>query len=407
MPRPNNFPLTRDVAGNFRIHYGLRNPFCGRGGLAPNVWDGSRHGVANDTVIGEYENALSLAYRTLSDPSMGWPPLRQLPVRVLVYELELGSCGFAMPDIDDTSCYLALANESVEPDIATARQCREATAVHELTHLFQFRAFPPSPPARWLWFDEASATAVEMSLFSKNRDYYRYLLAWITGPHLSADSTPGYHSAPFVEYLMKRWGTDLISEVYAMGQQSGGTIEAVDALAQTVQLRSGPALPFSSAIADNDIFGYGYCVDAYFLGNPGSGIGNPDILARYGGRPVTETFCTYPVVDATASDAIDHLGCRYYRFRPMEKKRALHVRVDLPDPDAQTSLRGELILVTPQGMPAGRDTLARNPSGVYMEATLSGFTQRAVDHAVLVLANCAYGSGAPDGITFRISAEVS
>jgi len=386
----------RPVGELFRVYYEERNPHCDRGA--------AEDGIAEVSVLDDFVSGLEAGYKKLTSPKFGWPNLSGLPIDV--YIAFLGNvCGVASPAIVDEAfdevAYLAFNSRGNEPSLQDARQRRKATAVHELTHLFQFELNAPGP---WEWFDEAVATAMEFQLLPSNRDHFRYLWDWITQPHKSLDAGSGYSAAPFASYLMRlEWGPRIISDVYKLGQRSGGTLQAIDALAKSLE-NEGTEL---SSPSEPDIFGSRYCCDAYFLTDPNGKAGRK-VRERFGDRFVSETFCEFPVVDAACNDPIDHLGCRYYRFRPKQGASKLTVTVSLPSRHAQKHLRGELIAVTRELLPGVKQTLERAENGESISATLSSFRERNVDHAVLVLVNTAHGRGSAnaDGLRFSIAADV-
>lgn len=397
MQRPSKSRNIHSVGERFRVYYVERNPHMGRGS--------AKDGIPNATVLQDFANGLESGYKKLTGPKFGWPHLSGLPIDV--YIASLGNvCGLASPAIVDEHfdevAYLAFNCRGNEPSLHDARQRRKATAIHELTHLFQFELNAPGP---WEWFDEAVATAMESQVLTGNRDHFRYLWDWITQPERSLDAGPGYSAAPFASYLMQlEWGPRIISEVYKLGQRSGGTLQAIDALAEAVH-NNGTTL--ASATKPN-IFSSRYCCDAYFLADPNGKLGEK-VHQRFGDRFVSETFSDFPVTNAALRDPIDHLGCRYYRFRPKQGKAKLTVTVNLLNHHAQEHLRGELIGVTRELLlPGRRETLNRDEQGTWMTATLPNFHERTVDHAVLVLVNTAYGRGSAnaDGVEFTICADV-
>jgi len=377
------------INGLFRIYYALRNPITGPGSPI--------HGVQGFSVVIDFARALKYGYARLTGKAFGWPGLSHLPVPVRVYYLK-AAFGFALPRMLGSVATLSFNSRETDVRIQEAKRGRQATAIHELTHLLQFEY---GPPATWRWFNEATATAMEGAVYKRNQDCFRYLWEWVTQPHRSLDSLEGYTASPLIAYLMRRYGLRIASDIYRRGLLPSTKLRPFDAVAQ--------ALPSGVAFASKegyDMFGSGYCCEAYFIGDPSGRFGD-SILRRFGERAVSESFGDYPVEDAASGHSIDHLACRYYRFRPVEGKSRLTVTVALTNEKAKDFLRGELIGVTPHILPAGPPvTLKRN--GDSMTAELTGFQEVSFDHAVLVVANCAYGAGSAnaDGLTYTISAQL-
>jgi len=379
----------------FRIFFDHRNSDGGRG--APE------HGIQDISIVEEYAQALEQAHEKLR--TWGWPELSYLPGRVYVYSIHRRVSGYAMPGRFRSAPYLGLNSGGTEVWPEQARGRRKATAAHELTHLFHFEF---QLPRSWWWLDEASATAMEPLVFEGNTRYLRHLHDWFRHPEKSLDTGLGYEASLLITYLVDRFDESIVPAIYSVAGASDRPLGAIEALAEAIQGRAreqGGQEVLASATRD-DIFGSGYCCDAYFLRNPVRPCFDQALYQAYGERAITETFHEYPVKDAAGNDPIDHLGCRYYRFRPKEGNSHLTVTVDLHDAHAQKFLRGELIGVGPDMRPVERATLARPQARDIMRAGMDGFAPQRADHAVLVLSNCAWGFGAPDGLTFRISAEL-
>ncbi len=385
-------PNSRSVGHAFKILFAERNPACGRGL--------SDHGVHDLSVIDEYSDFLQTAYDALTGAALRWPPLTGLPVMVRVYALD-GAYGFA--DLGPPSS-MVLHSGGAEPRTADARARRAATAVHELTHLMQFSR---GATLTWRWLNEASATALETHVHPANRDAFQYLEPWICAPHRSLDVGEGYYSFPFVSYLMKIYDPTVVAAAY-LRAGAGAGVQAIDALAAEVasrQLRGGSSVAFASA-SNPDVFGSRYCRDAYFLSGDRGFLGG-EIRARFGYRAVSESFCKYPVRHAAKDDPVDHLGCRYYRFRPTERRTRLQVTVALETAPARQFLRVEMYAVR-QSLRRGRAAaVTRDQNDDSVVLSLDEFHNDRMDHAVLIISNCAFGSGAPDNLTFRVSAHVA
>jgi hypothetical protein len=259
----------------------------------------------------------------------------------------------------------------------------------------------------WRWLNEASATALETYVHPRNRDPFQYLEPWICAPHRSLDVGEGYYSFPFVSYLMTIYDPTIVAATY-LRAGGGAGVQAIDALAAEVasrRLRGAHRIAFASASAP-DVFGSRYCRDAYFLSGNHAFLGGA-IRARFGYRAVSESFCKYPVRRAGKDDPIDHLGCRYYRFRPTERRTRLQVTVALETAPARQFLRVEMYEVTQDLRRGQAATVTHDPNDGSVVLSLDDFHSGRLDHAVLIISNCAFGSGAPDNLTFRISASVA
>ena len=379
----------------FRLRYAYRNRPCGRG-LADD-------GVRSISIVQEYARSLGQAHATLTSREYGWEPISSGRVPVYVCSLP-GRCLGRTHHPRYGAAYIELTNEGYECDPAGALSRMEATTAHELLHYFQFRCGADN---RWRWLNEASAVGAEQWVFERNMRYLCHLREWFSRPERSLDEGSGYGASIFIAYLARRMSFKVVRRAYENGRTSGWSLQALEALAEAVKStqKQKLTLQFASAI-EPDIFGAGYCVDAYFVQNPKHGRFDKALHERYGERAVTDTFCNYRVAGGGHHDPIDHVGCRYYRFRPTGESSKLTVKVSLPSPEARGFLRGELIGVTRNFGRGQSAPLRRSRTGDCMGGTLEGFTKDDLDHAVLVIANCAYGYGAPNGLTFEISANL-
>ena len=384
-------PVSSAGALLFDIRYRQRNPREGRG-LA-------REGVQDESVVEEYAEALLRAHRTLSATAYGWPALSRLPVRVYVAATNV--CGSAYRAAGGALARLLLSNMGHEPSRVAARRRRRATAAHELTHLFQFELVCGR---NWQWLNEASATAMERVVFPGSLDHFRFLPPWVAWPEETITDFPGYRSCQFIYYLIHEVARNVVSEAYRIGRDGPG-LQPIEALAQAVEALA--PVRFAAATGP-DVFGSGYCIDAYFLADPNSALYNVNLHRRFGDRFVSESFVSYPVAGAASGDPIEHLGCRYYRFYPPDGADALAVTVNLPDGPARTCLRGTLIAALPDGHAGGRVTLQRSRGERSMSGRMGGFVKGALDHALLVVANCTWQAGydEADQLTYSISADV-
>jgi hypothetical protein len=319
---------------------------------------------------------------------------------------------------------MGLSSRGNEPTPEWESHRAYATAVHELTHTFSFVSRPPtyagtipSPSVNpWEWFDEGTAVFVEMHALPDNWDCLRYFLDWCDNPHTSLDGTSSvYQAGMFVRFLVRRLGYDLLRRVWEIAPSRDSAIEALE---QALRERNKQFASPDPAVAD--VFAAGYCADAYFLSDLESGCFDPHLLAHHGERLATETFefnATEKEVRCRG-DRVNHLGCRYYRFRPNASSSRLEVTVE-PDPPTPSGpaqptsncLRAELYRVGPNYQRlAGRQPLAQQASGQQgispvLKSALEGFSAEKIDHVALIVTNCSYGTSARDGVSFGISAR--
>ncbi len=380
------------TVGPFRIHYDIRNPYSGRGQ--------SPDGVHEMCVVDDYAAAIRRGHAALVE--MDWRPLGDRVIPVYVYFIPQGICGRATPAGSGIPPLLELNCIGPEPSCAAARQRRQVTAVHEMTHLFQFEY---DPPLRWMWLDEASATAMENHVYPRSTDFFRYLVLWFAYPERSLDSGTGYDCVSFVTYLVRRFGADIIPHIYDAGLGGDTKLEPIAALDAALQ-SSGCTI---ASAGPGDVFASGYCADAYFVDDPTSRLHHPKLRRRFADRAVTESFARYPVRDAARDDPVQHLGCRYYSFRLVPGSRALQVTVRPQDGRAREHLRADLYGVDHQFHRLGNARLADALGDGSLGGELPDFTESALDHAVLVVANCAWGQGSADNddLRFAIHADVA
>jgi hypothetical protein len=108
---------------------------------------------------------------------------------------------------------------------------------------------------------------------------------------------------------------------------------------------------------------------------------------------------------------IDHLGCRYFDLVPPKAGTDAVLAVEVsPRPEqtsspAQNALRCELVTISKNGRNVTRTRLDLHADG-RQTGSVPGFADATVERVILVLANCAFGSGWAynDGLQFRISA---
>lgn len=411
MPGNSNLVSRRPVEANgqhvLSIHYVERNDV--RSPLH------HLHGVPRIDVIDEYESALSVSWTQLTSAEYGWPgiggPDANLPRDVLVFDLGPNYFGAAVDPIGDRS-HLALNSRTLDvPEVAQYKL--RAVAAHELVHLFQFempgyqywplkqgRAGEDRDP-NW-WLHEATALAIEAQLADTGPSVCSPLLwTWATSPERSIDSdVGGTLAAPFLLYLMRKFGTDLLSELYRVTENEVSGMRGCEMIACVLE-RRGLELASNEEV---DCFGSGYCVDAAFIGEGETYLPGEwrDIA---GPRALSGRFEAYPVVMTEFAFPINHLGCRYFEFAPTTSSRRLEIIVEPQRMEDLAVLRCEAVVVNRDGS-RKQSQLTREDSGE--QAAVVDFDYENVSRVVMVVSNCAYRPGFPrhEKLQFRIRASI-
>lgn len=376
---------------HFILRFGLRNPPIGKGL--------GRGGVRDLALVQEYGEALERLYSTMTTPPLSRKPPCVGPAgKTAVYvfdiaELFLDGSPFPFTDVDLQDIpYIGLPCRSDEPTTPAELQRAAAAAVHEATHVFNFRERPLRDRLIyevWSWFDEATCVFMETLVLPNNPDSLRFAMDWADHPEVPLDHwSAQYQAGLFVRYLAERMGPGFISRVWMESATSEKPLEALTRLSRE------QGQEFSSPDPDIvDIFASGYCMDSYF---PWQGEGTnfaPDVYARYGERAVTESFELQAGDQKTSTDSLDHLSCRYYRFYVQEGVTTLQIQLQPLPPTQSTPLKAEIAIVTKarQRGCVQRLQLLSSPT-----AQCSGemFTElleldiHNIDHLVLVVSNC-------------------
>jgi Family of unknown function (DUF6055) len=365
---------------HFIIHFWLRNPLTGKGmGV---------HGVRDRMIILTYVEALEDLYRAMTAlPWQRQPPPTDSTGKSHVYVLD--SSPFTIHDSHKVP-FIVLSCRSNEPTTQAELHRAAAEAVHEGTHLFNYRERPMYDPNSdiWEWFDEGLAVLMEMLVASGNPDYFRFLMDWIDMPEMSLDDQEGHYQAGmFIRYLTKKMGIEFVNKVWLESKIEESPLEAIERMMP-------PSQKFLSADpSDKDIFASGYCVDPYFIWEHASASVAPDVFLRYGERAISESKLLRVGTQAQIEGQLNHLACRYYRF--FLKSDVTRVRIDfsVSDPHNTTPFKAEVAFVAKD-----RQRIAERhrlfPVDGKMGATgplstiLDGFDPDDIDHLVLVVSNC-------------------
>jgi hypothetical protein len=382
----------------------------------------ARHAVSDARVVDEWAEALASSFSALTGSRFGW---RELDGGVSVAAAEmwrvklknlgpkiLGAAIAGCVGMGGAESYLVLNVRALESSRPTAISRRRATVAHELCHLLQFetaayRHWPAQ--GRWglgdpnWWLHEASALAIEAALCDESPECYPLLWDWATTPSrsLDADDAGGF-AAPLLMYLMRTLpdGDRLPADIYRVDPQAVPNMGGTDLLDHVLKSR-GTRL---AAASGEECFASRFCVDAAFVGTPGSVL-DQRIHDVVGARAVTDVFDRFPLDAAATACPVDHLGCRYFQFRLPPASRGLRVTIRPQRPEGMNILRGELVLVGPDGRKLRQKTLGRVEDASVLSAEIP-IDSQFVEFALLVVANCAWGAAANrcNEQTFSISA---
>lgn len=402
----------------------------------------SVHGIRSRRLIEIYANALERAYeRFLAQKRVEPEAIDGRGVRIWLFAVEDPEYGCSAPQMMQVVLarrggigvrvmdVIALPSRFADPDSEAAVQRAEATAVHELVHLFNAVALPyrrenkeqgegvldTQPPDfphwahSWRWLDEGMAVATESEVLPGNSDWLRYVLDWIDRPERSLDHPEAHYQAVmFVRYINRRFQhkgpTPFANHVWEHAKtvwnpvpksdHPGGRHSALSAL--MVELAAMGEVLVSERPDIADVFASGYCFDSYFLKDEGK------VAERFGERAVTRIWSLGGggvTEEPEFEYPLDGLACRYFRFIGRDPSPAnLTVKIHrLSGP----ALRAELVLVQEAGErrwePAGQRVVARTEADGTLVATLPGFSS-GHNHAMLVVTNCSAGRPAGAGL---------
>lgn len=166
-------------------------------------------------------------------------------VDVYVCDLPKNLYGGACPEtnniVDGTrvASYLVLDNDYSPADYPTPGIAGvRVTTAHEFHHVIQFgyrAAFPPLSNTAQLSIYEATAVWFEQQVHPEIPDYLNYVRPFLTAPQNYAFSTnstddviTGYAHELYMEYLSKRFGRDIIREIWEEFRTKN-SFEAIDA----------------------------------------------------------------------------------------------------------------------------------------------------------------------------------
>lgn len=377
----------REESEYFRVHYGLRNPVIGRGLGA--------HGVKDRTLIKTYLRSLDRLYRAMrASPWNRNPPLgmeQNGKINVYVFDvseiISADGSPFASATRDGNP-YICLPSRSFEPSPQAEFHRAEAEAVHEATHVFNFRERPHTDiySGAWEWVDEAIAVYMETHLIPGNHDHFRFLKNWVDMPEVSLDDwSARYQSGVFACYLENKM-PGLLNRLWVESRREERPFDVLSRLAS-------PDRPFSSSDPGaQDLFSSGYCMDSYFLMEEENDWLTPQLHARFGERALTESHRVTAGGKQAVSEewTLNHLACRYFRILLKDRPEKLRVEVRITDEKGIQPVKAELAAVQEDGrrgrvFPLRQDS-ATNASTLSLD--LPRNVIRDTDHFILVVSNC-------------------
>jgi hypothetical protein len=387
---------------HFRINYALRNPREGQGRGTSGV-------SGTGGLIEAYMKGLEMLYSELTSSPMSRPESDRITE---VYVLDVASifpmmsASFTSEDQDGVP-YIVLPCRTSDPTCEAERQRALATAVHEATHVFNYRKRPLSSPysARWGWFDEALAVFMEMRLITDYRDHFRFLGNWIEKPELSLDApAANYQAGQFLAYLAKRLGIEFVNRVWMESEERETPIETI------TRLLSGGLKLASADPVESDLFA-SYCLESWFLTDPAGLMYAPDLYERYGERAITESFALRSgesvgtSEDPKEQDALDHLACRYYRFYLNDGIKKVNVELQSSDEAESFPLKAELAIVSRDNQLGQVIPLRSTPNNRnILAAHVNHDDPFKDDHFILVVTNCGLSQRFDDEKRFTIKA---
>lgn len=289
----------KEESEHFVIYFNWRNPPRGRHGKGY-----ARSGVRGSHVISRYIEAFERLYKTVTEEPFKWSIRAGPAQRTRVYVLPVW---YPYTQDDENGPFIVLPSRSLEPWLQAALHRAEIEAVHEATHAFtmSLRSYGLADFSKWEWFHEATAIYMEDLVYGGKLDSLRYAVEWVDAPERPLDHEDGkYQSGFFARYLARRFGRDLVVNVW----KAGPYVEPLQAVESGGKPTSSAA-PLRTAPVFGD-----YAHDSYFLWDSQCAGFESDVFLRFGQRALTEAFVITPPNSATSTGTVDHLACRYYRI---------------------------------------------------------------------------------------------
>jgi hypothetical protein len=288
---------------------------------------------------------------------------------------------------------ILLSCRAYEPVMQTALHVAASQAVHEGTHLFNFAARSPED-YRWNWFNEATAVFMESYLLPGNLESIYHYLDWCDAPEVPLDANRGYQGGMFINYLVRKFSPDLITQLWEESYRDETPIQALERLTGSGQDGRLSCSPFAD-----------YCLHAYFLSDQDSLCFAPDVYHRFGWRMVEDARQVSVNQKYELSSFVDHLACRYFRIEIHFGVRALSCHLTTRR-EYGGFIRGAIAVVK-RNLRRGSVELV-SPSLLSSDDHLEGAATLGIDateqtnHAVVVVSN---SSPQVDGIPFELEIE--
>lgn len=409
-----SLPSKRNVEINsqskFHLHYQLRNQLDSKP---------SEHSVGQPRIIDEYVQHLSDAYQELTSTNFGWAPKNKDPIDVKIGNLGSRMLGLAAPD-RYSEPYMALSSRPHAVNDEIARNKRFHTVVHELTHYFQYqtpvwRYWPDAGKVgksdpNW-WLHEAVALATESLIPYQHQaspSWYTWLHEWVTHPHRSLTlDRSGSFGATFLIYFMNQFHSRFGAQLYSLTENDVPSMEAPDMIDFLSKKEAG--IPLATVHQERCMFS-DYCTEAGLGTQYGDGLKflDKEIFQINGQRSRSAIFTEFPISNAAAGDAIQHLGCRYYEFQPQYENKRLLVNLRPLAANDAMSLKAKLIVIPKTENFVETEFLSPSGNNELM-AEVPNFDPNEIETVLMVVMNTWYGNGWTNNndLRYSISARTS
>jgi hypothetical protein len=137
--------------------------------------------------------------------------------------------------------YLIIDNDYQESGFSTKGvKALKVTVAHEFFHAVQ-DGYIKANPEYYVWWMEINSTWMEDVVYNDINDYYQYLPSWFSSPHKSLMTSDGWHeygSGIFNHFISKRFGRDIIKEIW----ESSRVTVSPDNIIDTVLIKHGSSL---------------------------------------------------------------------------------------------------------------------------------------------------------------------
>ena len=371
---------------HFVIRFSHRDPLPGSGGRGVGT-----RGIHRGPLLTWYSDALETSYAKLEATRHESKPKAR--TEVYVYDIS-GPFGIGEPFAtvaENDHPRICLSSRKSEPALQQYLHMAAVEAAHEVTHVFNWAARPPLrglTERKWRWFDEATAVLMETLIYPGNLDSTRFCLNWMDLPELPVDH-PGmrYEAGMFARYLARRFGPQLISDIWTKSESHEDPISALHRLTSDQcpeHLRD--MTPENSRCW---IFGE-YAHDSYFLVDYRLPAFAHDAALRFGYRAITESFRVSAGGKVATMDRVAHLACRYYRIEVASNVKEFKVAVQLANAESVNCLECQLGVLLPDQTRGASIRLSHGAAST--GGSLTGALTREhfarAESIILTVANC-------------------